>query len=345
MVKRITALLCAACCLLPLAACGQSETASSTQEIFAMDTIMDITAYGDSAETAVAASVQRINALDALLSTNNTASEIYAVNQAGGTPVTVSSDTLTLVQDALTLCARTGGALDISIYPVLTAWGFTTSSYQIPDAATIENLLQYVDYSKVLVDSAASTITLSPGMEIDLGAVAKGYTGDQVMAVMAGSGVTSAVISLGGNVQVLGTKPDGSNWNVGVTDPENPDSYFGVLSVHDTAVVTSGGYERYFVGDDGVTYWHILDPDTGYPARAGLISTTIVCSSGVTADALSTAMFVKGLDGAEEYWRENGGFEAVFVTDDDQIYITSGLKDSFSLSSGYESRSVQVIEP
>jgi thiamine biosynthesis lipoprotein len=166
-------------------------------------------------------------------------------------------------------------------------------------------------------------------MEIDLGSVAKGYTGDRVIELLRENGVTSALLNLGGNVQALGTKPDGSPWRVAVQDPSG-DGCLGVLEIDDQAVITSGGYERYFV-EDGVTYWHIIDPADGAPARSGLISVTIVGDSGLLCDGLSTSLFVMGLEDAAQFWRENGGFEAVFVTESGQILITEGLQERFSL--------------
>ena len=190
-------------------------------------------------------------------------------------------------------------------------------------------LLAHVDYTKIDFDRKQSAVTLPPDMEIDLGSVAKGYTGDQILSLLREADVTSALLNLGGNVQALGSKPDGSPWRIGVQNPLG-DGYIGVLEVTDQAVITSGGYERYFV-EDGKTYWHIIDPATGAPAHSGLISVTIIGGSGLMCDGLSTALFVMGLEDAAQFWRETGNFEAVFVTEDGQITITEGLTDRFSL--------------
>ena len=179
------------------------------------------------------------------------------------------------------------------------------------------------------------------GMELDLGAVAKGYTGDRVMERFRAAGVTSAIISLGGNVQALGTKPDGSLWQVAVQDPEGS-GYAAVLSVADKAVITSGGYERYFE-EDGKIYWHIIDPATGRPAENGLESVTIAADSGVLADGLSTALFVMGANKAAEYWRTNGGFDFILIDDGGTVTITEGLEDCFSLYGDWEDHELQVI--
>ena len=167
-------------------------------------------------------------------------------------------------------------------------------------------------------------------MKIDLGGIAKGYTSSRIMDIFKENGITSGLVNLGGNVQALGTKTDGSNWRVAVQSPDDTEDYLGVLSIQDKAVITSGGYERYFE-QDGVTYHHIIDPKTGYPAKNGLVSVTIVSSDGTLADGLSTSLFIMGEEKAAEFWKAHSNeFEAIFVTDDGTIYVTEGLKDSFT---------------
>ena len=192
------------------------------------------------------------------------------------------------------------------------------------------------------LDETAGTASLPDGVEVDLGSVAKGYAGDVLTGLLKANGVKSALLDLGGNIQTVGTKPDGSSWRIGVRDPEDENGYIGVVSVSDKAVVTSGGYERYFE-QDGVRYWHILDPETGAPARSGLASVTVVGDSGLLCDALSTALFVMGLDRALEHWRTYRDFEAVFVCEDGSVTVTAGLEDSFALSQ--EGRALTVARP
>jgi thiamine biosynthesis lipoprotein len=302
-----------------------ASTEPATGTLFAMDTVMDFTIYGEA--SLLTAAEARVNELEAKLSVTDSGSEIYAINRDGSG--VLSADSADLLRRALDLCALTNGALDISVYPVVRAWGFTTGDYGVPEEEELAELLSHVDYRGVEYDGDTDTVALAPGMEIDLGSVAKGYTGDQVTALLRENGVTSALLNLGGNVQALGAKPDGSPWRVAVQDPSG-DGYLGVLEIDDQAVITSGGYERYFV-EDGVTYWHIIDPATGAPARSGLTSVTIVGDSGLLCDGLSTSLFVMGLEDAARFWRENGGFEAVFVTEDGQITMTEGLQDQFSL--------------
>ena len=187
-------------------------------------------------------------------------------------------------------------------------------------------------------------MTVPSGMALDLGAVAKGYTGDQAAAYIKEQGITSALINLGGNVQAVGTKPDGSLWRIGLRDPFS-EGNVGTLTVENSAVVTSGGYQNYFMGEDGQVYWHILDPDTGYPARTGLASVTVVAPEGVKCDALSTALFVMGLDGALDYWRAHGDFELILITEDREFYLTPGLEDTFTLSDNAEGFVLEVAAP
>ena len=246
------------------------------------------------------------------------------------------------MEQALEICRRTDGALDSSIYPIVRAWGFTTGSYQVPDEAEIQALLPLVDYRKIQYDAAAGDVTLPEGMKIDLGSVAKGYAGQLVAQMLREHGVQSALLSLGGNVQTVGAKPDGSPWQIGIKDPQGEDAMMA-LSVEDQAVVTSGGYERYFE-QDGQTYWHIMDPSTGHPADSGLISLTIVGDEGVVCDGLSTALFVMGLEKAADLWAQSGDFEAVFVTASGEVYITEGLRDRFALTEQYADTPVSVIE-
>ena len=321
--KRLFALCLA---LVLLSGCTGPSAQAAESTFFAMDTVMSVRIYGD--EALLDAAEGRVRELEALWSVTEEHSEIYALNRDGS--AALSGDTAGLLAGALDMCGRTGGALDITIYPVVRLWGFTTGEYAVPEAEAIEELLTRVDYTRVALDETDWAASLPDGMELDLGSVAKGYTGDALAALLKSRGVESALLDLGGNIQAVGTKPDGTPWRVGVRDPEG-DGILGVVEVIDRAVVTSGGYERYFE-QDGVLYWHILDPETGSPARSGLQSVTVIGESGLLCDALSTALFVMGLDRALEHWREYRDFEAVFVSDDGSVTVTAGLEDSFALS-------------
>ena len=325
--------------LLFLTGCSAESSPEPVQgTFFAMDTMMDFTIYGESG--LIDQSESLIASLESLVSVTDTGSELYAINQTGSGTLTGKASSL--MEQALEICRRTDGALDSSIYPIVRAWGFTTGSYQVPDEAEIQALLPLVDYRKIQYDAAAGDVTLPEGMKIDLGSVAKGYAGQLVAQMLREHGVQSALLSLGGNVQTVGAKPDGSPWQIGIKDPQGEDAMMA-LSVEDQAVVTSGGYERYFE-QDGQTYWHIMDPSTGHPADSGLISVTIVGDEGVVCDGLSTALFVMGLEKAADLWAQSGDFEAVFVTASGEVYITEGLRDRFALTEQYADTPVSVIE-
>ena len=200
--------------------------------------------------------------------------------------------------------------------------------------------MEQVGYDRIQING--SELTVPDGMELDLGAVGKGYTADLVTEILRRHGVTSALISLGGNIQAIGSRPDGSDWRLGIRAPWESGN-LGVLTVSDAAVVTSGGYENYFDDEQGNIYWHILDPSTGYPADSGLQSVTIVGREGKMCDALSTALFVMGAQSAEQYWRENGGFEMLLVTDSGEILITEGIAEDFTLNEG-RTETVRVLQ-
>lgn len=311
-----------------------------TASVFAMGTYMTLTAYGESAEAALTISEDRIKELEALWSTTDENSDIYKVNQSGDARTEVSEETAEILHFALDMAEQTGGSLDPTISPVVTTWGFISGEYYIPTEDELTDLLQNVDYEKVLLEG--NFVTLPDGMQLDLGAVGKGYTGDIIAELLKEQGVTSALLDIGGNIQMVGRKPDGSRWRLGIQNPFGEGS-LGILESEDGAVVTSGNYERYFIGEDGKQYGHIIDPSTGHPAESGLASVSIIAKEGKLCDALSTAIYVMGLDDATEYWKENGGFEMLLITNENEIYLTEGIKDDFTLNENFSDMEIYVI--
>ncbi len=312
-----------------------------SSEIFAMDTVMDITAYGKDSEKAVAETEKEINRLEKLFSTTNENSEIYKLNKDKS--AVLSDDTFDLIKRSLNFYHKTGEILDISIYPVVREWGFTTGEYKVPDASVLEELKKHIDSDKISLDENTKTVTLEDkDMLVDLGAVAKGYTSDKICGLMKDMGIKSAVVSLGGNVQTVGLKPDGSKWKIAVQNPFSDGGYAASLNIADCAVITSGAYERYFE-QDGKIYHHIMDPKTAAPADTDLASATIVSKDATLADAYSTTLFIMGKDKAVDFWRENkSDFDIILIDKDSNIYVSKNIADDFDVLD--ESFTLNIVE-
>ena len=332
-IKRTLVLCLCLSMLLPLAGCG--ETKMLQRQIFAMDTVMTLTAYGKNAERGLTAAQSVIQSMNDALDPDLETSTTYAINHANGANVSISGQVANMLSTAYTVYRQSGGALDLSIYPVIQRWGFDSARYYVPTDEELWADLARRAYGEMSLTSFPSSgsyaVSFPAGTEITFGAVAKGCAADNAVKAMYNVGVTSGIVSLGGNVQTLGLKPDGSNWSVAVQDPNNTASYVGILSVGQTAVVTSGTYQRYFI-QNGKTYHHLINPDTGRPINNTLKSVTIVCEDGTLADCLSTAMFVLGQSKALNYWRQYGGFDMVLINNDDEIICTKGLIERFTLS-------------
>ena len=346
MKKRILCALLAAA-LVMSAGCSR-YAASKEFSLFAMDTLVNATLYAGKQEAAdkeQAIMSGAVSSIEKALSVTREDSDISRVNRkAGQQGATVGGETIEVLTRALELCELTGGALDITAYPAVKAWGFTTEEHRVPSEEELAELSKKIDYSAVKLEG--ETVTLPAGMELDLGAVAKGYAGDWLAKDARGNGITSALLDLGqSTIVAVGSKPGDKPWRIGVVDPARPESYFAVVELVDMAMGTSGGYQRYFE-QDGITYWHILDPDTAAPARSGLASVTVIAPSALTCDGLSTALFVMGLEEGTAFWRDHPEleFEAIFVTEEGKIYRTAGLEGRFSLAEGYADREVTVLE-
>ena len=299
--KRFIALVL---CVLMLWGCASPEL--HTQQfttIFAMDTVMSFDLWGTDAKNAAAAIAARIAELELEWSATDHNSILGRLNT--GAEVTLSPEERALMAAVEALSLRTSGAFDPRLRAVSEVWGFYNEAHRVPTQAEITDAMNKREW--------------------DLGAAMKGYVGQECVALLSEMEIDRALLNLGGNIQTYGEKPDGSPWRVAVQNPDLSEDHLGIISVYGTAsVVTSGNYQRYFELD-GKRYHHILDPETGYPAESGLASVTVVCRDGLTADALSTALFVMGLEEATEFWRQSDDFEAVFVTKDGMIYATEGV--------------------
>ncbi len=300
-----------------LCACGAPREMESVQ-FFAMDTLMTITCAEEDLD-AVHHAMREISRLDALLSRTREESAVSALNRGE----TVEDGELAAVLTrAAKLCKATGGAFDVTVAPIVSAWGFTTDEYRVPSEEELSDLLTRVGAGGI--GAGSGSVTLAEGVTIDLGGIGKGYASDCAARIFKEENVSGALAALGGNVYAHGTKSDGSPWRVAVRDPFDTSAYIGALSLTDAFAVTSGGYERYFESG-GKTYHHIIDPATGYPAESGLASVTVVCGEGLLADALSTALYVMGEEKAVAFYRAfEEPFDMILVTNDGRVVLTEG---------------------
>ena len=294
---------------------------------FYMDTIITLTAYVDDEEVLNDA-LRECGRYDRLLSRTQEDSDVWRINHAEGKPVTVSDDTITILETAQKISELTDGAFDVTIAPCSTLWDFTSGKAVLPDADELKAAAEKVDYTKIRIEG--NTVTLPKDMMIDLGGIAKGYAADQVKEYLAGRGVESAILSFGGNIVALGLKPGGKPWNVAIRDIDGgPADYMLISRNYGGSTVTSGIYERGFELD-GVLYHHLLDSKTGWPMQNELASVTIFSDSSMMGDALSTAAFVLGTEKGSELIESLDGIEAVFIARDRTVTTTSGAGEYLS---------------
>ena len=311
-----------------LCVASENDIQTYTNTDFAMDTVVSETLYttGDdinSKLTSVPTDVETN-----LLSWTNESSQIYKVNADSGKDKEIS-DELSGYLERLLKIAK---AFDPTIGKLIRLWDIGGENQKIPEEAEIKNVLKDSGYQKVSLDG--TTIRMDEGCSLDLGAAGKGIGCDSILEYLeTQKDVSAALMNLGGSsVMTYGSKPDGSSWNVAVTDPraENDDDYLGVVALNGTEFLsTSGDYEKYFI-EDGVRYHHIMDPSTGYPAKSGVTGVTVVCDTGLEADALSTACFVLGVEKGAELLKTYGA-DGLFVDENHHVYLTEGMKERFSL--------------
>lgn len=316
--KRI---LAAFLLLLCLAGCTP-QPESYTADFFAMDTFMSITAYGEDEQAVQDTAVQleqRINALEPALSRTREDSDLYRLNHADGAVCEVSEDTYAAIEAAVQFAEWTGGAFDPTMAPLTDLWGINTDHAHVPAQAEIDAALTHVGYQNIEL-LGNNQVRLLNGAQLDLGGIGKGFATDEAAAML--DGTQGVLATLGGNIGAYGENPnrDSGNWVVGIADPDDNAAFIATVEVRDLSVVTSGDYERYFE-QDGKRYHHIFDPATGYPADSGLRSVTVIDESSTRADALTTALFVMGLEEGMAFCGQND-IVAVFVTADKQVHVT-----------------------
>lgn len=314
---------------------GCDNTAEpSVRTEFLLDTTCSIKVYEKISEKTFEQAFAAVSKVDQLMNVNDPGSEVYQINQnAGIKPVPVSSDTFFVIQKALEYSRISEGKFDITIGPLVQLWGINTDSEKVPSQSEINEIMPLVNYKNVILNEAERTVFLKfKEMQIDLGGIAKGYAADKAVNILRDKGIKYVLIDFGGNIYAMGSKPGGAAWNIAVQHPDaSRNIYMGILPIENSAMVTSGIYERYFM-EDGVRYHHILDPETGSPARNTLASVTIRGDTSLDADALSTAVFLMGLEEGFEFSQTHGDIDAIFITKKGSIFLTENIRDRFSLS-------------
>jgi FAD:protein FMN transferase len=300
-----------------------------------LGTSCEITVYEGGSTSAIDAAFARIVEIDARMTINAADSEVSLVNEAAGQhPVRVGLDVFNVIKRGLEFSALGDGTFDITVAPLVKLWGIGTATAHIPQPEEIKRVLSIVGYGNIELREKDSSILLKKrGMGIDLGSIAKGYAADEAERVLGEHGVRSALINLGGNVLTMGRKPDGTRWRIGIQNPDEPrGTHLGVVEIARGSVTTAGTYERFFESG-GRRYFHILNAKTGYPAWNGLAAVSIVAPDSMAADGYDTLVFTLGLEGGKKLVEStHGAIEAIFITEKHEVYVTSGLRSSFTLS-------------
>jgi FAD:protein FMN transferase len=316
------------------AGCQAAAKPASRTEYDLLGTTCTITLYDRLPSSKLDAVFSRLREIEARMTVNRNDSEISAVNQAAGQhPVKVSADTMAVLQAGLEFSRLGSGAFDITIGPLVKLWGIGTDQARVPAAEEIRKARSLVGYRSLQLDAASGEAFLrSPGMRLDLGAIAKGYAADEAARTLRSLGVKRALINLGGNILTVGSKPDGSLWRIGIQNPEDPrGTYLGIVTTGESAVVTSGVYERFFE-QDGKRYHHILDTKTGFPVFNGLTSVSIVTPVSMRADGFSTLLFALGLREGMKLAELTPGLDAIFVDEARNVYVTPGIRARFQIT-------------
>ena len=326
--KRLTALLSAS--ILLLSGCsGLPRERSQTYTDTLFDTVISVQIFDSVDEDVLKGCEKLCKKYDSMFSNKIEDSEISRINSAGGNPVEVSKETIKLIKKGIYYSEMSDGAFDITIAPVSSLWDFKAETPSVPSPEAIAEAVSHVNYENIIIRD--NTVKLAdPHAGIDLGAIAKGYIADRIKDYLEEEGVRHAMINLGGNVLAMGSKLDGSDYNIGIQKPfDETGEPITSVKISDKSVVTSGIYQRYFKAD-GKIYHHILDPNTGYPCENNLYSVTILTDSSLTADALSTTCFLLGYDRGMKLINQLDNVDAVFITNDNQIHYSKNFQNNQS---------------
>ncbi|AKG33741.1 FAD:protein FMN transferase [Paenibacillus durus] len=313
------------------------ETKSLSQQFYIYDTVVSIKIFGDKVSQKNMDDIQQLlERMDIEFSRTKEGGEIYNVNlQAGKNAVAVSDETLDAIKQSIKYAEEMNGLFDPTIGPLVDLWNIGNGGEKVPQQAEIDKAKSLTNYKDIIIDEQAKTVKLAKeGMVLDLGGIGKGYAADRIADYLKSQGLDSAMINLGGSSIIgLGTKPSGAQWNIGLQDPDKSrGTQLGTIKISNEVIDASGVYERFFI-QDGVRYHHILDPRTGYPSQNGLKSVTIMSPNATDADALSTGVFLMGYEEGLKYLESlPEKVEAFFITDDNKIYATPGIRERLVLT-------------
>ena len=346
MKKRAVMLACVAIVMI-LAACG-TQTVRVERTVFALDTFVHVQIYGARAEEAMQMVVDEVHRFERLFSPTDARSDVRRVNDGAGAWVEVAPETLELLEVALDLFEQTEGTFSPALGTLIAAWGFQDEALHmsLEDQATIAawgeqsealrvpledelaDLLEAISVGEIVLGDGMVFVPI--GTALDFGGIAKGYMARVLMERLQAYEIDAAMISLGGDVSIYGTRAGGAAWRIALEDPLRG-GRLGVLTLSDTSIHTSGRTERYLSGADGARFHHILDPRTGFPAGGDLLSVAVVAEDAVLGDALATALLVMGLDRARAFVDGMDGVSVILVTLDGVVYASASLRDVFEL--------------
>jgi FAD:protein FMN transferase len=313
---------------------GRNKKVTIVEEFQLFGTSIQLKLYGKSGKLAMEEAINKLQDINKKMSVFNELSEISMINRkAGVSSQEVSKDTYFVIKKAMEYSELSEGTFDPTIRPIVSLWNIGKDTARVPDKTEIDNILKLVNFKDIILSKKDNNIGLRhKGQAIDVGGIAKGYAADEVKRIFKKYKIKSALINLGGNIVALGKKSDETLWNVGIQNPHDVrGEYVGIISVENKSVVTSGNYERYFTSN-GRTYHHIIDPKTGYPSESEIISATIISEKSLDGDGLATGVYIMGLEKSIKLIESLEGIDAIFITENKEIYVTSGIKDKFKIT-------------
>ena len=251
--------------------------------------------------------------------------QISEVNKnAGIKPVKVNNEVFELVERSLKISEITDGAFDISYASMDKIWKFDGTMTTMPTKEAIKKSVEKIGYKNIILDKKEQTIFLKiAGMKLGVGGIGQGYIADKIKDLLFLNGCISGIINVSGDINAWGKQPDGKLWTIGIVNPLNKNKIFATFPLEDSAVETSGSYEKYVIFD-GIRYSHIIDPRTGYPAK-GVVSVSVFAKQTEIADALATGIFVMGVEVGLDLINQIKGIECIIVDDQGKIHSSNGI--------------------